>query len=185
MLIPCTQTILVTARITQVLHISLGQDETGGYCHMGIHNIHHCPSSYLRHRDWFWFPYPNAAALLDHGAEKVHISTRSAPPIIMREWGPLSLEWVSRCAIRLTAKDLGTFTARTFVCRSQVTKRRAGREYLSGKGFGSSTKLGNIVVLKHGQCARCLQTKPRGTHMFIDTTVSLSIHQPLAPLLPS
>lgn len=38
-------------------------------------------------------------ALLANGAEKVHISTRSAPPIIMRQWGPLSLEWVSRCGV--------------------------------------------------------------------------------------
>ncbi|CAM9676969.1 unnamed protein product, partial [Sphacelaria rigidula] len=39
-----------------------------------------------------------ALALLEYGAGKVYISTRSAPPIIMRQWGPLSLEWVSRCA---------------------------------------------------------------------------------------
>ncbi|CAN0407293.1 unnamed protein product, partial [Discosporangium mesarthrocarpum] len=37
-----------------------------------------------------------ALALLEKGAREVHISTRSIPPIIMRQWGPLSLEWVSR-----------------------------------------------------------------------------------------
>ncbi|CBN76497.1 conserved unknown protein [Ectocarpus siliculosus] len=37
-----------------------------------------------------------AVALLANGLDRVHISTRSAPPIIMRQWGPLSLEWVSR-----------------------------------------------------------------------------------------
>ncbi|CAN0067124.1 unnamed protein product, partial [Ectocarpus sp. 8 AP-2014] len=36
-----------------------------------------------------------AVALLANGVDRVHISTRSAPPIIMRQWGPLSLEWVS------------------------------------------------------------------------------------------
>eukprot|EP00752_Nemacystus_decipiens_P001331 g1321.t1 len=44
-----------------------------------------------------------AVALLANGADKVHISTRSAPPIIMREWGPLSLEWVSRATQFLPA----------------------------------------------------------------------------------
>ncbi|CAM9310990.1 unnamed protein product, partial [Hapterophycus canaliculatus] len=34
----------------------------------------------------------------------VYISTRSAPPIIMRQWGPLSLEWVSRAVQFLPAR---------------------------------------------------------------------------------
>eukprot|EP00903_Cladosiphon_okamuranus_P007184 g6976.t1 len=45
-----------------------------------------------------------AVALLENGADKVHISTRSAPPIIMRQWGPLSLEWVSRVTQFLPAR---------------------------------------------------------------------------------
>lgn len=47
----------------------------------------------------FIFPLRLRSALLANGAHKVHISTRSAPPIIMRQWGPLSLEWVSRCGV--------------------------------------------------------------------------------------
>ncbi|CAN0130131.1 unnamed protein product [Ectocarpus sp. 12 AP-2014] len=56
-----------------------------------------------------------AVALLANGADRVHISTRSAPPIIMRQWGPLSLEWVSRAVqflpARATDKVLSMFAA--------------------------------------------------------------------------
>ena len=29
-------------------------------------------------------------------ARTVHLSVRSIPPVIMRDWGPLPLEWTSR-----------------------------------------------------------------------------------------
>ncbi|CAM9439027.1 unnamed protein product [Chrysoparadoxa australica] len=50
-----------------------------------------------------------AIELVKRGTGKVIISVRAAPPIIMREWGPLSLEWVTKLLAQYLPASFGDF----------------------------------------------------------------------------
>jgi hypothetical protein len=56
-----------------------------------------------------------AMALLDHGARRVRVCVRSMPTIVRRQWGPLSVEWVSLLALQHLPRVLADLCVEGFV----------------------------------------------------------------------